>query len=479
MKKILGCLLACMILLTGCGKPTEPIKNSELIRLTLWHYYNGNTAETFSALVHEFNETIGVENGILIDAYQFAGVNELADATVASASKEIGADPLPDIFSAYADNVVRLVELDVIASINDYFTDAELGAYRQEFITEGYLNDTDALKIIPIAKSTEIIYINETDFDVFATATGASYDGFSTWESLAQLAEQYYNWTDEQTPELYDGKALFGVDSLANFMLITTKQLGDDIYIIENDEVSINFQREDAKAIWDVWYTPFIQGYYNADGRFRSDSIKSGELLAYIGSTSSSSFFPKQTEKGKDMIQEITCKTMPYPSFEMGAPVSVQQGAGMVISKSNPEREAAAALFLKWFTDTEQNLRFAVNTGYMPVKNEALNIDNIIAEMKKSPNFIDGSPVVSGAYTAYKQLEEYSLYTSGVFDDSFDCRVVLDTSLPNWMIKDLETLDSRMAAGEDRDDILAELISEENFEQWYSNIVGELESCLK
>ena len=50
--------------------------------------------------------------------------------------------------------------------------------------------------------------------------------------------------------------------------------------------------------------------------------------------------------------------------------MAVQQGAGMVVTKSDEAREKAAVTFLKWFTAPEQNVRFAMSSGYLPVTYE-------------------------------------------------------------------------------------------------------------
>ena len=38
----------------------------------------------------------------------------------------------------------------------------------------------------------------------------------------------------------------------------------------------------------------------------------------------------------------------------------------MVVTKSTPEEEAACVTFLKWFTQPENNIQFAVGSGYLP-----------------------------------------------------------------------------------------------------------------
>ena len=43
----------------------------------------------------------------------------------------------------------------------------------------------------------------------------------------------------------------------------------------------------------------------------------------------------------------------------------------MCVTKSSKEKEYAAAIFLKWFTQPQQNLYFISSTGYLPVTEEA------------------------------------------------------------------------------------------------------------
>ena len=71
-------------------------------------------------------------------------------------------------------------------------------------------------KIFPVAKSTELLFLNDTDWKLFAAATGAQYSDLETVEGLVKTAEAYYNWTDAQTDTPNDGKALFGRDAICS-----------------------------------------------------------------------------------------------------------------------------------------------------------------------------------------------------------------------------------------------------------------------
>lgn len=81
-------------------------------------------------------------------------------------------------------------------------------------MSEGRIGEDGSLKIFPIAKSTELMMLNKTDWDRFAEAAGASLDELNTLEGVTKVAREYYEWTDSLTPQPNDGKAFFGRDAM-------------------------------------------------------------------------------------------------------------------------------------------------------------------------------------------------------------------------------------------------------------------------
>ena len=280
---------------SGCSErltdPRHPVS------LTVWHYYNGSQQEAFQGLVEEFNDTAGKEMGIHVQSMSKGSVGELEQAVQDSMEGKVGADEVPDMFSAYADTAYLIEQQGKLANISDYITEEEIGEYVDSYIKEGYIAQDGGLRIFPVAKSTEILMINQTDWDVFAEETGASPDGFSTLEGIVKLAEEYYNWTDGKTPDVEgDGKALYGRDSMANYFVIGMRQQGTEIFQVEEGKVTVNDDKEKIRRLWDNYYVPYIKGYFASYGSFRSDDVKTGDLLAYTGSTASAMYFPDQIE---------------------------------------------------------------------------------------------------------------------------------------------------------------------------------------
>ena len=106
----------------------------------------------------------------------------------------------------------------------------ELEKYVDSYIAEGCIAADGTLRIFPTAKSTEIMMINKTDWEPFAAATGASLEDLKTIEGVVSTAQLYYEWTDDQTPDVSgDGMAFYGRDAVANYFIIGMQQLGVEI----------------------------------------------------------------------------------------------------------------------------------------------------------------------------------------------------------------------------------------------------------
>ncbi|MEG2000196.1 MAG: extracellular solute-binding protein [Evtepia sp.] len=460
---MLAIVLSISILLPACTEQTPQMAKT----ITLWHYYNADIKAQFDALVQNFNETVGKEKGIMVDAYSLGGVNELSDAVYAAANKDIGSKEMPNIFSAYSDSALRIDALGAVAPLDEYFSKEELSRYRPEFIEDGRFAEDRSLKIIPVAKSTELAFLNLTAYEKFAADTGADLSTLSTWEGIVDTAKKYYEWSG--------GKAFFGIDSMANFMILGSKQLGSDIFTTDIP-VKFNLSRDHAKKLWDTYHTPYINGYFSAVGRFCSDDVKSGSIIMFIGSNSSASYFPKTIETGKDTSYETQSQVLPYPHFEGKDLYCVQQGAGMVVSKSDPETEKACVEFLKWLTDPKQNVEFAARTSYLPVENEALSHETTMEAL----NLTDASDIrFQTSQAVYKMLDTYKLYAAKPFEESFNARSILESSLRSYTKNDFNAMTQRVAAGENREALIAEYCGETNFEAWYQSLVNEMDALMR
>lgn len=458
--------------LTGCGRGSD-----EPVSLTVWHYYHGAQQYAFDSLVEEFNSTVGKEKGIYVQGVGQGTVSDLENAVRDSLAGKVGSDEMPDIFSAYADTAYEVEQAGALANLSDYLSDGELAVYVDSYVEEGRIAADNSLRIFPVAKSTEVMMLNKTDWDVFAQATGVSLDNLADMEGVVSVAQAYYEYTDGLTPDVADdGKAFYGRDSMANYFNIGMRQMGNEIFQVEGGEVSLNLDKASLRRLWDCYYVPMVKGYFGAYGVFRSDDVTTGELLAYTGATTSAMYFPDVVEADEGKY-DIDYLVMPAPGFAGGEHVAVQQGAGMVVCKSDERREKASIEFLKWFTQAENNLAFCGDSGYLPVRKEAN--DRAILDKAVEERGIEMSPKTYDCITQiFDGMSEVTLYTNKCFRNGSGARKVLEYHLADKAQADRAAVEEKLAAGSSLEDACAPYLTDEAFEAWYRDFGKALQDAV-
>ena len=452
------CAAALALGCAGCGGSAGPEVPAKVTDITVWTYYNGDQLESFTSLVNQFNETVGAQKGIKVSTESQGSVNDLETSVMDSAEGKVGA-------AAYA-----LDQMGMVVDLAPYLTEEEKAQFVEGYLSEGGFGEDDSIKIFPVAKSTELLFLNDTDWQAFADAADVRYEDLATMEGLTAAAEKYYNWTDAQTAAPDDGKALFGRDAMANYMLVGAQQLGDTIFAVKDGRMTVNFDHDVARRLWDNYYVPFVKGWFAATGRFRSDDIKVGNVLAYVGSNSSATFFPTRVMVNDTESYDIDMTVLPSPKFAGGEDVAVQQGAGMVVTAGTEKEINASVEFLKWFTQPEHNISFSVDSGYLPVTTAANDMEAIkTSGLELSPKM---ERILSNAVQSVKNN---TLYTPSAFAGGSKARKVLEYSLSDLASADRATVQERVAAGQPAADAEAEFLTDEYFDAWYGGICTALE----
>lgn len=367
------------------------VHNSKIVTLTLWHNYGGQMKNTMDEMIQEFNETLGKKNHVYISVTSISGSTTLHEKLTMAANEVPGAPDLPDITTAYPKTALQLAKNDLLVNLDDYFSEQDLAKYISRFIEEGRILD-EGLYVFPTAKSTEVLFLNRTIFDRFSKDTGVTIDDLKTFEGIMNTAAIYYEWTDQQTPDIdNDGKSFFLPDSLFHYTYIGAKQLGGDF--IQGNE--FNFEDDRIKKIWELYYESAVLGHTAIYDGYASNLERTGDVICSTGSTAGVLFFPDTVTYQDNTSEKVELTILPYPLFEGGKKIAVQRGAGMSVLKSDPKKEELAVLFLDWFTLPENNLRFVSSTGYLPVTKEAYG-DIMLKEIEEvsDPNIKELMQVV-------------------------------------------------------------------------------------
>ena len=444
-KKFTSFLMAILLLCcTGCSCSIN--KEGAPTTITVWHVYGGQTDSPLNDLIEEFNQTVGKERQINVQVTSVSNTNTIHELVLAAANKEPGASELPDLFISYPKTVTALQDDSILVDYRDYFSEEELSAFLPDFVEEGMVNDR--LVVLPVAKSTEIMYINKTLFDRFSQATGVTMEDLNTWEGLYKAAEIYAEWTDAQTPDIPgDAKSLFVHDYYFNYFQVGVESLGEDFF--EGDKLA--FGPELRKA-WEPLAQAALKGGIWLKGGYATESIRTGDSIVSVASSASILYYSDVVTYPDNTSEDITIISKPCPVFENGDKLVMQRGAGFCTVRSTPEREQAAVTFLKWLTEPTHNVEFVTKTGYMPVTKEAFE--------NELPKAIEGleSEKYKSLYQAYLDTQrDYQFYVPPHLEAYLDLETTLE-----------ETVRAQLILGRknylDANETGLEQISEERFE---------------
>lgn len=441
MKKKLSIILTVLSLimnLCGCAQSAK-LDPSNPVALTMWHVYGSQTDSPMNESINEFNRTVGKEKGIVINVVSVTNSTAIDEALTAAAEDTPGVPSLPDLFTAYP-RVAEIIGYDNLLDWKDYFTDRELEHFVTEFIEEGYFSDK--LLMMPIAKSTELLFVNQTLFDKFAAETDIDDNALSTFEGLFEASQKYYDWSG--------GQDLYQINDFYHYFL-TGMAAYDEEWVING---ALNLESERFEKLWKPMAQAGIYGGLCTGDGYASDRWKTGEIICNTGSTAGILYLRNYVTYPDNTTEDIVTSTRAYPTFDGGRAVVVHRGGGLFALKNEDERKnEAAAVFAKWLTEKENSLNFVTKAGYLPVTNDAFdslfeNIDSV--DNEKYRLLYRAVNDMSEAYT-YCKVPVYKVASDTQASFEENVKSVLKAAHTEYW--------NRVANGEAPDTVLSELSS--------------------
>lgn len=428
--------------LMACGSAGQTVSN-EPVTITLWHYYNDAQKDGLDEIVSEYNDTAGKEKGITVNAVGLGSVEDITTKVEAVLSGSQDNIEKPNMFLAYRDMLQEIMQKETISAelldFGDYLTAEELDGYYPDFLEEGKFGES--LYIMPVAKSTELLFMNQTMLNTFFEAHPEySAKDLETWEAMAEMAETFYEWTDEMTPDISDdGKALIGLDNFSNYFIAQNNALGSEIYeTAEDGSVTFHLEEDDIKKLFENYYIPYTKGYYGGKEKYRSDDMRQDNLYGYIGSVASVAYFP-HTVYGEDGgEQEIEMGIYPYPYFEGETKAAVQQGAGIAaLSSAEPENQAVVD-FIKWVS-SEKGVDYAAMLSYMPTSKESVEAADW--------NVIEDANLREAVTIGMEQVKHYKMVHGFDFEGAYEARMNLEDCFKEAVLSGREEYMGYLASG--------------------------------
>ena len=360
MKRIIALVLSVFLLalcLTGCGEKSA-LSPKDPVTLTLWHVYGEQADSPMNRLVEEFNATVGLEKGVVVAVTNVTSTSKIANQLVDAMEEKPGSLDLPDLFSCHTNTAV-LLGSEQLLDWNTRFTQEELSAYVPEFLQDG--TKDGKLVVFPVSKSSYALFINGSQFERFSADTGVTYDDLETWEGFFDAAARYYEWSG--------GKTFCAMDYLIRHMELDILARGGELTYTKD-----GWYNEAAPQVKDSWMRfalPLVQGHIAVSDLYANTQVMTGEALCGIGSTAALGYYNSDVIYPDNTTEPANLHVLPLPKSGSGQQYMPQTGVGLAACVSTEQKAEAAAVFVRWMTEGQRNLDYVVETGYMPVHNDA------------------------------------------------------------------------------------------------------------
>lgn len=313
--------------LAGCGGSKTLLSPKDPTMLSIWHVYGEQADSPMNRLLTEFNDTVGREKGILLNVTNMTNSAAIGGQLQDAKAGKPGALDLPDLFSAHPADASAL-GIENLVDWNDWFTAEDMAAYVPGFVQDGIIDGRQV--VFPVSKSTQLIFLNGSQYARFAADTGAQLSTLATWDGFFEMAGAYRQWSQ--------GKPFCALDYPLRLVELNALEQGS------------------GELYKGSWYD------------------LTNETLAGLGSSAAILYYndfvtyPDNTTEPTDLL------LAPLPHAAGTATLLMPQaGVGLCAFKTTDQKAEAAAVFLRWLTEQQRNLEFAADTGYMPVSSAAFD----------------------------------------------------------------------------------------------------------
>jgi multiple sugar transport system substrate-binding protein/sn-glycerol 3-phosphate transport system substrate-binding protein len=341
-------------------------------------------------MVQEFNDSN--EWGIEVTAEYAGGYSEIYDKMINAIAAD---DPtlLPNLVVGYANQVAKYQLTEALVDMDFFVDSAKWGLTDEEqadFFQGVFEADVSPLfgdghfrMGFPPNRSMEVLYYNQDWLDELG------YDGPpTTWDEFAEMACAATD-PDEGTVGYEISTDASRFSSMIFSRHGTYFAADGSTFDYQNDKVVETM--EFIKDLYDQGCVTLIAERYGDQTDFGNF-----KTLFTIGSSSGLPYYASAVEAGEQ--GEFNWSVAPLPYMDYGdEPVMNLYGASVSVPKTTPEQELAAWLFVKWFTEPEQNARWAKISNYFPVRDSAADA---------MTDYFDANPVYAEAF----ELLPYTTY---------------------------------------------------------------------
>ena len=350
------------------GEPNA-VQNNEVVEIEFWYGLGGALGENMEKMVTSFNESqdhIKVKTAVQGD---YSETMQKLQAAFADGN-------VPEVVllgSEQADAVARKGMVVSLQSFIDADKDFNIEDLVSTFRKQGTYDGE--LLTMPAYGTTQVLYYNK---EVLAEK-GFTEENLSTWQGLAEVAAAVAQ-KDSDGKLTYAGwEPMWGSYNMMDAVFSAGGQvLSDDgKHVLINDETWIEVWEQFRKWIhedkimkinsggqgWEYWYKTI-------------DDVMQDRALGYTGSAG---------DQGDLDFTKLAATVQPGWKDHKA---SAMAGAQMLLipkgKQSDAENQAAYEL-IKYLTNAENTAQWAMNSGYIAVRNSAMEVDFFKDYLEKNP----------------------------------------------------------------------------------------------
>lgn len=348
-----------VVFAVGCGGPSEKVfRPLDADSVVFWDRQVTDTAELLRQIAAEFNQT---HPTLPVKPEYIGGYSEIFRKVTAG----IEAGQLPAMAVSYESMTASYVQAGAVLALDPFVNDPELGFTKEDLDdffpavieTNRYPQFDHKMYSFPFTKSVLMMYFNK---NVLREA------GFSapprTWDEFLHQCREIKAKT---------GKYAHAVSVDASTVDGMIFSMGGQVV----DGSTTRFDAPEAIKVFELFETLAKEelAYQITPGTYDDESAFAQDEIAFVFRSSSG-----KTNVTKLMQGDLTRWGMAMiPQADPDHPKTVLYGPNTCIFKTTPEQEKVAWQFIKHFTSPEVSVRWALGSGYVPIRKSAANHPDI------------------------------------------------------------------------------------------------------
>ena len=366
--------------LTAQGKALAGV-DPRGVTISYWYQHTGVNGDAMQKMIAEFNAT---NRWKITVKGEYQGPYDQIYNKMAAA---IAAGSMPDLVVAYQNQAAMYEVNDALVDLNTYATDPawgigkDLGDFFQGFINQDVNGQFGGKRLgFPPNRSIEVLYVNMS----LLKSAGITAPP-RTWAEFAQDCTR----VTRREKGTY-GYALDNLDASHVFAMVISR--GGDFARADSRGYALNSSQ--MKAALQFMAGLLKQGVARKIPKKYDDQTDFGNGMAAftLGSTSGLSFYANAVASSKTGPAEWLIAPVPQQAVT-STPAIDLYGASVSVPRTTPERQLAAWLFVRWFSEPRQQAQWAHVSKYFPVRKAA---EPLIRDM------LDADPRFASAWSILK-----------------------------------------------------------------------------